>query len=265
MAGPDPVRSPALRALSEQVNAQAREAIRARLEPGCVSRGPDGRHPLNAAWSFTPVGLNSMRIDAPELMIADLPQTAGLSVQAQLVKGLRINGVEVNLAGAPDDCGFDISYRRIPVARLLRRGGNRFEVRTDESGPLKFLPALILWGDFAVDTQGRLVKRQEALPLGPWSEHGYPQFCGSGRYQATVEWSARPSALILETGGYPVSVTVDGRKIGRRAWPPFRFALDEVEPAGPHTVTVEVSGTLGHLFTPGEAPPVGLLAAWVEP
>ena len=129
---------------------------------------------LDASWTFEPVGLNSLRIDGPSLTIADLPATAELSIQTQLVRGLRINGTAVDLAAAPADTQFDLSYCRVPVAKLLRVGENSFQVETDEAKPLPFLPALILWGRFAVDAKQRIVapakhlvrRRGQAGPVG---------------------------------------------------------------------------------------------------
>ncbi|MCX6900764.1 MAG: hypothetical protein NT105_18960 [Verrucomicrobia bacterium] len=264
-AGPAPTRSAALKAMTEKFVAAAREAIRARLEPGnAVPAVATTRHNLEAEWSFSVKGLNSVRLDQPVLNIAVLPRVEELSVQSQLVRSLRINGMAINLDSAPTDRRFDLSYRRIPVATLLRVGENRFEVETAEPKPLKFLPALILWGDFAVDEQGHLIALPKTIKLGDWRSQGFPALCGTGRYRAEVNFEAVPKCLGVNSGGYPVRAIWNGKDLGLCAWPPFRFDLCGAGRAGRNEIVIEVTSTLGHLFVPKESPPVGLLEVWTE-
>ncbi len=264
-AGPAPTRSEALKTMTEKFVAAAREAIRARLEPGNAVPAPTTtRRTLEAEWTFRPKGLNSMRLDGLALRIVDLPSVAELSVQSQLVRGLRVNGTAVNLDFAPVDRQFDLSYRRVPVAKLLRVGENRLEVETSEPKPLKFLPVLILWSDFALDAQGWLVEPPKTIKLGDWRTQGYPAFCGVGHYQAKVNFEAAPKFLCVNSGGYPVRVIWNGKNLELRAWPLFRFDLRGAARAGRNEVAIEVTSTLGHLFVPKESPPVGLLEVWTE-
>jgi hypothetical protein len=68
-------------------------------------------------------------------------------------------------------------------------------------------------------------------------------------------------AIMLVDGfGHPAQVTLNGKTVGRRARPPFRFDLQEAARQGSNEILVEVTNTVGHLFVPTEAPPVGLLA-----
>ena len=264
-AGPAPTRSEALKAMTEKFVTAAREAIRARLEPGnAVPAVSVTRRNLEVEWSFTVKGLNSLRLDHPVLNIVALPRVAELSVQSQLVRGLRINGAAVNLDSAPTDRRFDLSYRHVPVAKLLHVGENQIEVDTTEPKPLKFLPALILWGDFAVDAQGRLVAPTRTIKPGDWRAQGFPALCGTGRYRAEVNFEVAPKYLGVNSGGYPVRVIWNGKNLGLRAWPPFRFDLRGKARAGRNEIVIEVTSTLGHLFVPKESPPVGLLEVWTE-
>ena len=263
VAGPAPGRSHALKEMTKKFQDEAREAIRARVpSPPTASTAPRTR--LEAAWTFEPVGLNSIRIDGPSLVIQDVPSTAELSIQVQLVRGLKINGKRIDLASATPDTQFDLSYCRVPVAKLLQVGESKFEVQTDEPKPLPFLPALVLWGNFAVDTQRRLVAPPKTVALGDWRSQGYSEFCGVGRYRTTVQWPAAPSRLVLNTGDYPARVVVNGRECGRRPWGPFEFDLRGAARSGSNEIVVEVASTIGHLFVATTAPPVGLLDAWVS-
>ena len=265
-AGPSPRHSKALQQMTKTFQLEAREAIRARMAaPSAVSIAPRTDAPrtkLDAVWTFGPAELNSLRIDGPSLTVVDLPSKAELSIQTQLVSGLHINGTPVDLTAAPVDTQFDLSYCRIPVAHLLRVGENTFQVETSESKPLRFLPALILWGDFAVDTKQRIVAQPKTIPLGDWRDQGYPAFCGVGRYRTTVQWATVPSRIGLDSGGYPARVVVNGRECGRRPWGPFEFDLHGAARPGVNEIVVEVAATIGHLFVPKSPPAIGLFDAW---
>jgi hypothetical protein len=265
VAGPDPTRSEALKAATEKFVTVAREVIRARIEPGlAVPAVSPARRNLDGEWTFAVKGLNSLRLDQPVLNIVDLPHTAELSVQSQLVRGLRINGAVVKLDSAPADECFDLSYRRVQVAKLLRVGTNRFEVETAEPQPLKFLPALILWGDFAVDEQGRLIVPPQTIKPGDWRTQGFPTLCGAGRYRLEVNLDAAPKYLGVNSGGYLARALWNGTDLGMRACPPFRFDLHGAGRAGRNEVEIEVTSTLGHLFVPEDSSAVGLLEVWTE-
>lgn len=258
VAGPDPAQSKPLQEISRRLTEAAREAIRARLNPPVSPPVHGEESPQNAAWTFEPDAGNSLRIDGPALTVVDLPADAALSVQRQWVRSLRINGEAVDLAGAPADTQFDGSYCRVPVAGLLRVGENTFAVETAEAKPLRFLPAAVLWGTFAVDAQGRIVAPPDTIALGDWRTQGYPALCGIGRYRTTVDWPVPPSHLTVDSGGYPTRVLVNGRECGRRAWEPYLFDLRDAARAGSNELVVEIASTLGHLFVPREAPPIGL-------
>lgn len=264
VAGPDPARSEPLKEMTQRFVESARERIRARLERGHAPVPPVARKTLEADWTFQPDSLNCLRLDAPGLTVVDVPRVAELSVQSQLVRVVRINGTAINLDAAPVDHQFDLSYRRVPVAGLLHSGENRIEADLAEPKPLRFLPALILWGDFAVDAQGRIITPPQTIKLGDWRSQGYPAFCGTGRYRAEVKLDVRPQYLGVNTSDYPVSVIWNGQRLGHRAWPPYRFALANVARVGRNEIIIEVTSTLGHLLTPKEAPPIGLLTVWTE-
>lgn len=262
-AGPDPNRSRLIQRTQRFVT-EARAAIRARLQPAHVAAVPGARRTLDAKWTFEPMGMNCLRLDRPSLTVVDLPEKAELSVQSQLVRGLWINGTGVELAAAPADRQFDLSYWRVPIRQLLRIGENRIETSCGEPAPVKFLPALVLWGDFAVDRQGRLIALPKTIQPGDWRAQGYPAFCGTGRYRAEVEFVSAPARLGVDTGGYPARATVNGRDCGLRPWTPFAFDLRGAARPGRNEIVIEVTSTLGHLFVPADSPPVGLLQAWLE-
>ncbi len=262
VAGPDPRQSKPLKNMTECFVKAAQERIRARLDSVHVPSVT--RKALEAKWTFQPAGLNCLRLDAPVVTVVDVPRVAELSVQSQLVRGLRVNGTAINLDASPVDRQFDLSYRRVPVAALLRAGENRIEANLTEPKPLRFLPSLILWGSFAVDAQGRIVAPPQAIKLGDWRSQGYPSFCGTGRYRAEIKLETLPQYVGVDTGDYPVSVIWNGKRLGRRAWSPYRFALAGAARVGRNEVIIEITSTLGHLVTSKEAPPVGLLGVWTE-
>ncbi len=283
LAGPDPKQSQPLERLTQTLVGQARDAIIARLgQPAAAPPAAARPLPKETVWTFSPQGMNSIRLDGPTLQIQALPTRAELSIQTQLVRSLSINGTAVDLAAVPLDTQFDFSYRRADVATLLQTGENRLAVDLAEPQPLKFLPGLILWGDFAVDPQGRLVAQpgnlpqnhkqglppaespgsgSETMPLGDWRQLGYPAFCGTGCYRTRITLTDLPTHLSLDTGGYPASVSVNGTAVGTCPWSPFQFDVRDAVKLGENELLIEITSTVGHLFTPAEAPPIGLLSA----
>lgn len=265
VAGPDPKVSKKLQQMTQSLVGEARQAIVARLDkPAASATTPLKPLTTKLGWSFSPQGLNSLRLDRPTIQIKDLPSRAELSVQSQLVRGLSVNGTAIDLNAAPVDNQFDFSYRRTDITKLLKQGENHLTVDLAEPKPLKFLPALLLWGDFAVDPLGELVAQPDTIPQGDWRHHGYPALCGTGCYRAEVDLTELPSTLSVDSGGYPVQVTVNGTDLGRRAWPPFRFGLKAAARQGRNEIVVDITSTLGHLFVPTESPPVGLMAMQLE-
>jgi len=263
VAGPTPRQSAALGQITGKFVAAAREVIRARqLPPRTVMQA--ARKRLDTTWTFELDGLNSLRLDGPALSIVDLPAVAELSIQHVLIQSLKINGTAVDLAAARPDHQFDLSYCRMPVANLLRVGENTIEVVSSEPTPLRFLPALVLWGDFAVDSTGLLIAPPKTIRLGDWRLQGYPSLSGTGSYRATVDFAHVPTRLGVDSAGYPVKVTINGRICGMCPWAPFEFDLRGAAHAGRNEILVAVTSTLGHLFVPSKSPAVGLLDIWVD-
>ncbi len=264
VAGPDPKRSKELQRMTQSLVGEAREAIVARLNKQAVPVATIGKPlPKEAVWSFSPQGLNSLRLDRTTIDIVDLPARAELSIQCQLVRSLSVNGTTIDLTAASVDNQFDFSYRRADITGLLKEGENQLTVDLSEPKPLKFLPALILWGDFAVDGEGQLIASPETIPLGDWRQHGYPAFCGTGCYRTEVDLTDMPPHLSVDSNGYPVRVIVNGTDLGARAWPPFRFDLRGVAKSGRNEIAVKITSTLGHLFVSTESPQVGLMSVRV--
>ena len=265
VAGPDPKRSKELQRMTQSLVAEAREIITARLAKPVASLAVASRPlPKETKWAFFPRGLNSLRLDRPTINLEALPSQAELSIQSQLVRALSVNGTTIDVTAAPIDTSFDLSYRRVEITKLLKVGENRIVAELAEPKPLRFLPSLILWGDFAVNSEGQLTSPPKTMTFGDWRQHGYPAFCGTGCYRAKVDFDKLPTRLSVDTGGYPVRVKVNGEVVGKRAWAPFRFDLRGAAKPGPNELEIEVTSTLGHLFVSGEAPPVGLMNVQLE-
>lgn len=264
-AGPDPMKSEALKKKTGEFVKAAREAIRARLPRQPVAERVTTTQPHRGlTWRFAPKGLNAMRVDGPTVTAITRPSKAELSVQMQLVRGLKINGKAVDLKTAPIDHGFDLSYRRLTITDLLGEGENRFEADLVEAKPLPFLPALILWGDFAVDAKGRLVAQPETIELGDWRKQGYPSLCGTGRYRTEVDFASPPRLAVLDTNAQPARMILNGKDLGLRPWPPTRFDLRGTARPGRNEMVVEITSTLGHLFVPDKSPTIGLMGLRFE-
>ncbi len=84
-----------------------------------------------------------------------------------------------------------------------------------------------------------------------WEAQGRPDFSGTGIYRHSFEIASNDEWM-LELGEVHTAVTVrlDGRKIGRRAWRPYRFLLGRLLP-GRYELELAVSNTAANRYYAG--------------
>jgi len=100
-----------------------------------------------------------------------------------------------------------------------------------------------------------------AISIGSWASQGYAGFVGVGTYRRTIQLPAAYSGrgLMLDLGqvGCAAEVTVNGKKVGARLWPPYEFDLGTATGKG-LSLTITVANTLAAAKAEG-APPAGIL------
>lgn len=147
---------------------------------------------------------------------------------------------------------------RLPLRRALRTGMNRLELTFALSSALDgLLSQLYLEGDFDLDVSGgnpRLSAARHAYDPAGWQNAGLPHYMGRGCYRWTESLSAADIAaggawtLELDDVVDSAECLVNGRRMGARAWKPWRWALSGLT-AGENRFELVVSGTAGNLHT----------------
>lgn len=223
-----------------------REALPVRIRPGGMQPTSWGiEYPFSATWRARVI---AEHIPDDLKLVVDRD---GLAGEARVI----LNGTELPLDEASPEFIFEHSNAGWPVAEIARSGENELlisiEVRADDDG---LLDAAWLVGSFGVagapDETRRLVAAPDSvLPLDlPAS--GLPHFAGTVALEREVALSAHATHLVLEPGGDRfldcAEVFVDGRSLGARCWPPYRWALPEdVRREGNAAVRLEITTAAG--------------------
>ena len=135
----------------------------------------------------------------------------------------------------------------------LKQGNNSIELRFSVRSAMEGLLAqLYLEGEFNVDRIGEKARLTPAVSRDSrqgWQKAGLPHYMGSGTYEWKHEFTAQEteSDWGIEFEGIVDSadLIVNGRKLGRRAWAPWKWALKGIK-AGESTFELRVHGNGGN-------------------
>jgi hypothetical protein len=108
-----------------------------------------------------------------------------------------------------------------------------------------------LLGDFGVQVLGRTAKIVEPvkeLQFGDWCPQGLPFYGGNVTYLCTVEADGHTGLEIPWFGSPLMSVAVDGKEMGKVAFPPYRIDLGKLG-KGKHEVAITVFGNRANSFS----------------
>lgn len=217
-----------------------------RISPG--SMGPTAwgvNYPMRATWSA-------------HFIAEHVPDDLRLVVDRASFRGkarVLLNGTELALEDADPEFIFERSNAGWPVAEIVRHGENELaleiEVDADDGG---LLDAAWLVGSFGVagepgQTRRLVTPQEEILPLDlPAS--GLPHFAGTVAVEQEHELRDDCTHLRLEEGNGRfldcAELFVDGRSLGVRCWPPYRWELpDELREHDDATVRLEITTPAG--------------------
>jgi hypothetical protein len=137
--------------------------------------------------------------------------------------------------------------------RMLRSGRNRIELRFDARNAMEgLLSQLYIEGEFDVDVRG--AEAQVGTVRGRvgrrgWQAAGMPHYMGSGVYRWRETFAdGEPLSdwrLELDEITDNAELRVNGRPLGRLAWPPWRWTVPDLR-AGVNAFELRVSGTAGN-------------------
>ena len=202
-----------------------------------LSSVPD--RPLRYRFTFDVAG----RIPAPFLVC-----------EPRCARGLFTIKVNGRQRGEP--CRFPLASTQPLRLKLtgLRQGANTidldFRVQSAMDG---LLAQLFVEGEFAVDMKGARATLSASSPRDSregWQKAGLPHYMGSGIYRWThlfttqevdARWGIDFDGIVNSA-----DLRLNGRMLGRRAWAPWRWALEGVRP-GVNTFELHVHGNGGNL------------------
>ena len=168
----------------------------------------------------------------------ELP-AAFLALEDAEVATIEWNGTAIERN--PEGFYVDRCIQRIPLPGV-KRGENRLVVTLPYAKRVS-LERIYLLGEFCVSVNGeetKLVEKPEAVGFDDITRIGFPFYSGIFRYE--IPFSSDGGNLTLTVPHYRgalIAVDLDGRRVGRVVYPPYRLSLG-APAAGMHTLTLSL-------------------------
>ena len=119
------------------------------------------------------------------------------------------------------------------------------------------LPSDIRLLSFALHTVGKpvsvapfrfIVGTKENMELKPWYAYGLQQFTGYLDYETTVRVEKTSSGISIDLGTvkYMAEVFVNGKSVGARMWPPYRFDISDKLKSGENKIRVRIGNLIAN-------------------
>lgn len=239
-------------------------------------------------WSLSmcpdPCGANLYKTS---FQIADLPSRLGLIVDEMDIDNLermeRAGTLTIRLNDAllsefESSPHVDRRMRYVDITSLACPGENVIQVECTGEDAYFHQPPMLA-GDFCLQryttsaprdgTDWVLTAPPNRLPIGSWTDLGYPFFAGTMVYRCRVDvpetFRKRRVEMLFEGLAGSARVSVDGAPVGAIGWRPWVLHVPALREPGPHDVRIEVTNTLANLFHGTQFPagitgPVRLLA-----
>jgi len=266
---------------------------------GVSAEEASGLRMRERVWAWLPTRESTLPVDltpeeAPEhWMRARVLCCADLDGLRLVVDGAHVIAGYLDGERLPDPAPFtlwdheNLAYALPPMGVgehwiVLRARTSKYHsprIRGSLGYPLSALDPVVLLGDFALESEEPLPtigRRQPTIRTGDWTSQGYLYFAGVGEYRQVVRVGNRRGRAWLDFGACRdvLEVEVNGRPLGARGWPPYRFEVTGALHEGDNEVVVRVFSTLGNLIwehyshAPRVVFPTGLLApckvVWTE-
>ena len=221
-------------------------------------------------WTFE-IGANpeGALLYRTSFQIGDMPAEAALIADSPCLHDqTETNGIEVflndtRIEGFGSSPYLDRKMSHASLEGLLCYGENCLTViRKHPTSPtIAIESAWYLAGDFALKDCTQTVSEEEwvlvtptpNMSLGSWTEQGYPFVDGPVIYRCTVSipetFRNRDVELTFEDLAGCTKINVDGEHAGTVAWSPWTLKTPALAAPGPHTIEMEIFGTLNNLLT----------------
>ena len=148
------------------------------------------------------------------------------------------------------------------IGNIAKRGRNVITIykECNDYGRIEYMRGwhgceptpVVLGGSFKVDSGNRLQKlpQPDHIETGSWHTQGYPSYAGEATLAKDVQLQKTPgkAALRLDGARDVITVRVNGRKAGTRAWSPYEFEIGNLLKKGRNRIELVVSNTLGNIL-----------------
>jgi len=145
----------------------------------------------------------------------------------------------------------DESIKCVPLP-FLEAGQHEIEIHLAYNAKTNVEWAYLL-GDFGVNVAGR---EAQIVPLdvptfGDWTRQGLPFYAGNVTYECVVEGTGKELALHIARFSNPLlSVSLDGKPLGKIALAPFRLSLGKLAKGSLHKLDITAFGNRVNAFGP---------------
>ena len=237
---------------------------------GAVELGELAATPLaDTAGVLASVGLQTVVTDTPQpwlralryeradetyVMLVNEHPRERIDCTVALATGERLCGTRLDLLNGAEPVAFDGALELAPFEScfVVLKTDGELESRDDADMGSSDALALDINDPWTVALSpaggnGAFGEPQKLKHLCDLTADLFTGTCGTYRYHASFELANDCADAAIDLGDvYEVAtLTLDGRPLGTRICPPYRFAIDPLA-AGTHELTVDVINTLDH-------------------
>jgi hypothetical protein len=169
---------------------------------------------------------------------------------------ISVNGRPIGNRGEPFFL-WDRANRRADVSDILRWGPNRITVTSHQPPFPAMAPALhrvepvVIMGDFDVNYDMIIARKTAASHLS-WGDKGTGNYSGTvvyrHRFRLPDRYAGKRAVLDLGDVRETARVILNGRDLGVRLWPPYRFDLTGSIVPDENVIEISVSNTAENLL-----------------
>ncbi len=175
-----------------------------------------------------------------------------LAVESPEIWDVFVNG---ELATATANYYKDKAFRLYNIKDIVTVGENEVILSTKDYGVLVNLEAIYVVGDFklnSVDQEFVLVKEDEVIALGDWTQNGYPYYSGKMNYSSSfiVDQVAQVECSLEDLWAIVNRVIINGKEAGLLGWKPYQLDISDYLVEGENEIVIEVMNSLQNLLGP---------------
>ena len=171
----------------------------------------------------------------------------GISTQIALADGIPVAGARLDLLNGTDPAAFDGTLELAPYEScivVLGATGSAGAATAGDEATCVDEPWAVTFSAPGTDAFGESV---ELADLHDLSSTEFPGKAGTFRYQASFVLGEAAARTVIDLGEVfeTATVTLDGKSLGTRICPPYRFEAGALL-AGEHALAIDIINTLDH-------------------